>query len=276
MRKKQWIAIMAVMLMTAGTAGCGSGEIPLIEREGASPAPMDARPSAVPGRTEETETETIAETETESVETTVPETEEAPVLDTWDLDMENGNIWKYDANHGNAEINSYPLTGDAGLARGFVRAENADRNVVSATWVGPAGMGSRGGFASDGNNFCVADIDDKHVLYLWHAGRFAGESDLMKNFSEEEIMSWMLGEAVPDTYQVKEDSDTVYSVLFEVSYEENGTGYRGYAYFIDYPDRMEGYQFEYLTEESLFDEEEAMAVIDSIAYISPEDMEEFK
>ena len=273
--KKRQILIALLAALLAGTAGCGTGEIPLVERNGASPAPLDVRPATVPESTPESK-ESETQEAAESAEPSVPETLEETVLDTWNLDMENGNVWKYDQNHGNAEIQAYPLTEDTALARGFVYAENADRNILSATWVGPAGMGSRGGFASDGNNFCVSDSSDKHVLYLWHAGLFADENDLMKNVSKEDIMTWMLGSAVEDTYQVVEDSDTLYSVLFEVSYEENGTSYRGYAYFIDYPDRMEGYQFEYLVEESLFNEEEAMAVIDSIAYMSPEEMEQYR
>lgn len=185
-------------------------------------------------------------------------------INTWNTDIENGIRWEYgDA----AWLETYPLVEDPTLARNLTYFVRPDGNAISITWVAPNGVGEWYDLSTNGKTLVISDIDNNYTLRMWHGGILSDESDLMKNTNLDTILGfWKSGTVIADTYEVVEDSETSYRVLFEVTVDVYDTSYRGYAYFIDYLDRMECYQFAYLMEESLFNEEEAMMVINSIEY----------
>lgn len=263
MKKKLFTMLLVVMLV--GITACG-------DTTPASTTPVESDGEVSPNPTTD-ETTTPNETSTPDIDDgivdegtlgEVPNVDDTSSIDTWNTDIENGTRWEYGDT---AWLETYPLVEDPTLARNLTYFVRPDGNAISITWVSPNGVGEWYALSADGTNLTIMDIDKNYGLRMWHGGILSNESDLMKNTNADTILSfWEMETSIADTYEIVEDSETSYRVLFEVTAEANSISYRGYAYFIDYLDRMECYQFAYLMEESLFNEDDAMMVINSIEY----------
>lgn len=266
MKKKLFTILLVVML--AGITACGD-----TTPASTTPIESDGEVSPTPATDERTPDETIAPDVENGIvdESTLGETtgegsneDAATGINTWNTDIDNGVRWEYGDT---AWLETYPLVEAPTLARNLTYFINPNGNAISITWVGPNGVGEWYDLSTSGKTLTIMDIDGNYGLRMWHGGILSNESDLMKNTNVDTIIGWWkLGDAIESTYEVVEDSETSYRVLFEVVYETNGISYRGYAYFIDYLDIMECYQFGYIVEESLFNEDDAMMVINSIEY----------
>lgn len=238
--------------------------------------PTSSNPSSIEDETtssieEEEPTPSNAPTIDESIvdETIedIPNEEDSPSINTWNTDIDNGVRWEYGEN---AWLETYPLVEDSTLARNLTYFENARGNSISITWVGPNGMGPQGGISPNGGTLTISDDNENYCLYIYGIEKLSIEDGLLKDFDANYIIEWWMEDAIIDTFKVVEDNDTTYSVMFEITEEYKGVSYRGYAYFVDYIDKMEESCFAYLMEESLFNEKDAMMVINSIEYFDLE------
>lgn len=259
---KKPILIVLTLSILLGVSGCGTGttSVPPLGLE-------DYLTNEIP--TEET-VEEPEETEEPKIEEIVEEElpeeiEEEPGIDTWNLDLDNTFHGEWGKN---AWIDATPLVEDPELARYIVHFVTPNKSVISVTWVGPVGLGGNGGLSKDKSTFMFGTEELDYRFETWGGALAKGEY-LLKDLNPETIMEdW---DAVAETFTVVEDSENLYIVSFEAAYESGGISYRGYTYFIDFIDRREEYLFAYLVDESLFDAEEALAVVNSIEYYEEKD-----
>lgn len=262
MKKKLFVMSLVVTMLISITA-CGD-----TTPASTTPVESDGEVSPAPATDESTPDETIAPDVEDGIidEGTlgdVPNVDDTSSIDTWNTDIDNGTRWEYGDS---AWLETYPLVEDSTLARNLTYFVNSRGNSVSITWVGPNGMGGVGGVSPNGGTLTISDDNRNYGLYVFGIEKLSIEDGLLNDFDADYIMGWWMGNALTDTFKVMEDNDTTYSILFETTYEFDGISYRGYAYFVDYIDRMEESCYVYLIEESLFNEEDAMMVINSIEY----------
>lgn len=255
--KKRIISILLTSMMVLGLSACGNDATQVSSDLSSTPSSEESlvsdevsEPSIDDGIVDEG---TLGD---------VPDVEASSSINTWSTDIDNGIRWEYGDS---AWLETYPLLDDPTLARNLTYFVNPNGNAISITWVGPNGMGSKGGVSPNGGTLNISSDDRYYRFDMW-GGKISGDDDLSKNYDADTILSWWDGGVIANTFEVVEDTETTYSVLFEITYESDGISYRGYAYFIDYLDRKEYYQFAYLMEESIFDEEAALMVLDSIEY----------
>lgn len=148
--------------------------------------------------------------------------------------------------------------------------KNGKGDEMDFTWVAPAGIGNLYWLSESEKTFHVAN--DTRRLAMWHGGKLVDESDMMKNTSVETIIGWFSGTPIADTYQVVEDSESAYRVIFKVESQIFDATYIGFACFIDFYDIGECYQFTYYMEKSIYDEAEALAVVNSIERVNLDDL----
>ena len=141
--------------------------------------------------------------------------------------------------------------------------------TMDFTWVGPVDVGELWGLSTNERTFDVAN--DNYRLYMWYGGKLANESEFMRNFSKDEIMSVSNLPYDADSFQVIE-TDNTYKVIFQVSTQLDNKEYIGYECWIERYDEMATYMFEYLVEKSLFNEVETLAVVSSIEPINLDDL----
>lgn len=258
MKRRTLIALTLTVLLGLSACGTGAPSVPPLEVG-------DYAANATP--VEETDAVEESDVVEETVEEELPEetVEEEPGLDTWNLDYDSTFHGEWGKT---AWVDSIPLVEEPELARYMVHFVTPDEGVISVTWVGPVGLGGDGGISKDKSTFMFSTEDMNYRFETW--GSKLAEGDyLLKDLPPETIMEdW---DAVAESFTVVEDSETAYIVRFEAAYVSGGVTYRGYAYFIDYLERMDEYLFAYLVEESLFNEEEVMAVVDSIEYYEEEE-----
>ncbi|MCH5274947.1 MAG: hypothetical protein J1E65_03840 [Lachnospiraceae bacterium] len=260
MKKRAFITLSLTVLLGVSACGTGTPSVPPLE---VGDYPANTAPVEETDTTEETEETNIEE---EIVEEDLPEetVEEEPGIDTWNLDYDNTFHGEWGKT---AWIDAIPLVEEPESARYIVHFVAPDKSIISVTWVGPVGLGGDGGISRDKSTFMFSTEDLNYRFETW-GGRLIKGDYLLKDLNPVTIMEdW---DAVEDSFTVVEDSETIYIVRFEAAYVSDGISYRGYTYFIDYLDRMEEYLFAYLVEESLFNEEEAMAVVNSIEYYEEE------
>lgn len=142
--------------------------------------------------------------------------------------------------------------------------------TMDFTWVGPANVGELWGLSTNEKTFDVAN--DNYRLYMWYGGKLANESEFMRNFSKDEIMSASNLPYDADSFQVIETNNT-YKVIFQVSTQFDDKEYIGYECWVECYDEMTTYMFEYFVEKSLFDEEAALAVVNSIERVNLDDLD---
>lgn len=258
--KKRLLTMLLATMVLMGLSACGN-EVPT------SSTPSSMEDETTPSIEEEEPTPSNASTIDESIvdETIedIPNEEDSPSINTWNTDIDNGTRWEYGED---AWLETYPLLEDTTLARNLTYFKNANNDSISITWVGPNGMGSQGGISPKGGTLTISDDNENYCLYIWGVSKLSSENGSIKNFDVDTIVGVWTGDCVVDTFKVVEDNDIIYSVMFEISEDYNGVSYKGYAYFVDYFDRMEEGLFAYLIEESLFNEDDAMMVINSIEY----------
>lgn len=145
-------------------------------------------------------------------------------------------------------------------------------NPMTFTWVAPSNIGNLYWLSEDENTFHVAN--DNRRLVMWNGGKFANESEYLKSYDAETIMGVVAEDSpIANTYQVVEDDENTYRVIFKVESEMFGVSYIGYACFVDFFDIGMRFQFEYYMEKSIYTEAEALAVISSIEYVNLDDLE---
>lgn len=256
---KRSTVITLALAISFGLSACGVGN--------ASVPPVGAV-DQIPTITPAEETETVDETEEEIIPEETeeePVEEEEPGMDTWNLDYDNAISGDWG---GVAWVDAAPLTEDPDLARYIVKFFTPDGAAISATWVGPVGLGASGALSKDKGTFVFTSEDFKYRFETW-GGKLAKGESLLKDMRKEDIFDgW---DAVEDSFTIVEDSETTYIVRFMVTYRGNGISYRGYAYYIDALDKMEEYLFAYLIDESMFNDEEALAAVNSIEYYEKEE-----
>lgn len=250
--------ITLVLLISLGLSACGTGNatVPPIGGVDQIPTVTAADETDVP---EETATPDVIPEETEEP------VEEEPGIDTWNLDYDNvlSGTWG-----GVAWVDAAPLVEDSDLARYIVDFYTPDGANISVTWVGPVGLGASGALSKNKDTFVFTSEDFKYRFETW-GGKLAKGESLLKDMREEDIFDgW---DAVEDSFAVVEDNETTYIVRFMVTCRLNNISYRGYTYYIDNLEKMELYMFAYLMDESLFNDEEAMAAVDSIEYYIKEE-----
>ena len=142
------------------------------------------------------------------------------------------------------------------------------KGTMDFTWVAPAGIGNLYWLSENEKTFHVAN--DNRRLAMWYGGKITDESTTLKSYTPDVIMGSVSGTPVADTYQVVEDSDNAYRVIFKVESQMFDAAYIGIACFVDFYDIGECYQFTYYMLD--FNETEALAVVNSIERVNLDDL----
>lgn len=151
--------------------------------------------------------------------------------------------------------------------------KNGNGDEMSFTWVAKSGIGALAALSDDERFFYLYDESgENQSLVMWNYGTMSNESELMKNIGDiDTILSWSNGTPIEGSFQV-EDTNDFYRVTFKTNETINGKSFVSFNCYIDYPDIMECWQFKYLVEESLFNEAEALAVVNSIERVNLDDL----
>lgn len=270
--KKKMEKIIATLLVAAMAlmtlAGCGNTDVPANATiESANDTTNDANETPI----EDGIVESGTLDNVPSTEENVEDVKEDVVTRTL---ADEGIMYDYTKAFGlkedfntTAEATDFvnPYVEDPTNARHFVTYKDIYGNVMEYTFVAPTSL--QGAWAMVDNTFTIFGPNRTYRLRMWYGGMLSNEADLMKNTNEETIVDWSAATPIDGTFQVEENED-FYRVIFKIIDGDN----MGYAVFIDYYDLMECYQFEYLVEKSLFDEDEALAVVKSIEYYRFEDI----
>lgn len=175
----------------------------------------------------------------------------------------NAEAWNEEHRFTNSQDYSYYIT--------YFKNGNGDE--MSFTWVAKSGIGALAALSDDERFFYLYDESgENQSLVMWNYGTMSNESELMKNISDiDTILSWSNGTPIEGSFQVEETNE-FYRVTFKTNETINGKSFVSFNCYIDYPDIMECWQFKYLVEESLFNEVEALAVVNSIERVNLDDL----
>lgn len=147
-------------------------------------------------------------------------------------------------------------------------------NEMSFSWIAPvSGIGTYVALSSSEIVFNMNDAEfPTYIFAAWNYGPLSTEDELMKNYDANIIMEAGIGTPIEDSFTI-EDNDEYYRVIFKETYDAYGKSYISYNCYFDFYDIMECWQFGFYVEEFVFDENEALAVINSITRI---DLEEYE
>lgn len=214
------------------------------------------------------------------------------IVDSGTIDVLPTSEPDEDGNEGSLNLGAYEKTGvrsdysmlfpDTVNAEAWLqehRFENPDysfyithfkgsKGTMDFTWVAKSGIGNLYWLSENEKTFHVAN--DNRRLAMWYGGKIMDESTTLKSYTADEIMGSVSGTPIADTYQVVEDSTNSYRVIFKVESEMFDATYVGIACFIDFYDIGECYQFTYYMLD--FDENEAIAVVNSIECVNLDDL----
>lgn len=150
----------------------------------------------------------------------------------------------------------------------YITHFKGSKGTMDFTWVAKSGIGNLYWLSENEKTFHVAN--DTRRLAMWYGGKITDESTTLKSYTTDIIMGSASGDPIADTYQVVEDSENSYRVIFKVESEMFDATYVGIACFIDFYDIGECYQFTYYMLD--FDETEALAVVNSIERVNLDDL----
>ena len=271
MKRKMLVVTMVISMMMAGLmAACGNNDVPanaIID----TPTPT-SEPTQTPAPTIAPDDEGVVDSgvlddvpdegEDGNGEFSLGDYEREGVRTVFTSLFPSGSTaeaWNEEHRFTNSQDYSYYIT--------YFKNGNGDE--MSFTWVAKTGIGELWGLSTNERTFDVAN--DNSRLYMWHGGKLASESEYMRNFSKEEIMSASNLSYVAETFQTIE-MDNTYKVIFQVSTQLDGRDYIGYECWVERYDEMTTYMFEYFVEASLFNETEALSVVSSIVPINLDDL----
>ena len=143
-------------------------------------------------------------------------------------------------------------------------------------WEGPSKMGELVYSTTSGTALIIKDSDANYTLRAITSGQAPKETfDATKTWTKEQIVACVNKDVsyIKDGYYSSNITDNVLEYTFAIQAEVDKKQTKGYAYFIMVRDTGLCYQFYYLENIDVYDDERVMKVIDSIKPIEEKDFE---
>lgn len=167
-------------------------------------------------------------------------------------------------------------TEDANWSYNKTHYINPDGDTMNFSWEGPEKMGELVYSTTSGTALIIKDSDGNYALRAITTGEAPKDTfDATKSWSKEQIVACVHKDVkyIADGYYSSNISDNVLEYTFAIQAEVDKKQHKGYAYFIMVRDTGLCYQFYYLENSDVYDDERALKVIDSLEAISEKDFE---
>lgn len=275
--KRRIVTIVIAVMMASIMASCGNEDAPTNAIPTSSTEPtVEPEPTTEP-TIDNSEDGVVGSGTLEDIPTSEPnEDGNASLGEVSNVSTRYNFTESWNANGNNAEgwNDAYSYVDGSGRVYNVTHFVTGNGDEMNFSWTAHVnGIGTYAGLSSNEITFVMNDAETPtYCFYVWNYGPMSTNEELMKNSTSDLIISWAVGTHVTENYQV-EDTDEFYRVTFKESMELNGKNYIGYACFVDYYDIMECWQYEYFVLENLYNEDDALAVINSITRI---DLEEYE
>lgn len=153
---------------------------------------------------------------------------------------------------------------------------NPDGDTMNFSWEGPEKMGELVYSTTSGTALIIKDSDANYALRAITTGETPKDTfDATKLWSKEQIVACVHKDVkyITDGHYSSNITDNVLEYTFAIQAEVDKKQHKGYAYFIMVRDTGLCYQFYYLENSDVYNEERALKVIDSLEPISEKDFE---
>lgn len=265
--KKKIYALMMVMAMLAVTlVGCNK-----------TTDTTNTTNTEINTETEESVEDVVAEPTEDPVEepTTEPEVEE-PIVEPSEEPTIDGTLESNEVDAYYSHTLKFP-NGLEGFTRKYLIDDNPNWSAnrthyvdvngseMNFSWDGPAELGERAD-SSETTLFLYGN-DNDYELRAWSFS-LTTEEDYLRNFDKTDIVEWdsdVTNYVVDDYYEFIDGTNTA-RVIFKITRTLNGEEYIGYACYLDNYTNMVCYQTTYLERASIFDDQRALTVVNSLEY----------
>ena len=153
---------------------------------------------------------------------------------------------------------------------------NPDGDSMNFYWEGPSKMGELIYSTTSGTALIIKDSDANYALRAITSGQAPKETfDATKTWTKEQIVACVNKDVsyIKDGYYLSNITDNVLEYTFAIQAEVDKKQTKGYAYFIMVRDTGLCYQFYYLENIDVYDDERVLKVIDNIKPIEEKDFE---
>lgn len=142
-------------------------------------------------------------------------------------------------------------------------------NEMNFRWEGPAELGSNAGLGNNGKTLNLGNSSGEYALRAFTTGELSPEDyEETINYSKETIVSFASSDVayIEDGYYVATIEDNYLSYIFAIKGIDNNENHQGYCHFFMDFENNACYQFTYLEDISIYDDERALSVVNSLEY----------
>ncbi len=262
--KKKIYALMLVVAMLAMTlVGCGSdttdttnttNDVTInteVEESGEDVVVEPTEEPIVEPTTEPEVEESVVEPTTEpEVETTVENEEDDFYSDSYQWTFPSGM---------DGFTDKFVYASDETMSFNCTHYVDPNGNEMNFSWVGPTSLGEKAGLGSNGTTIILKNS----------AGELSPEDyEETINYSKETIVSFAGSDVayIEDGYYIATIEDNYLSYIFAIKGIDNNKNNQGYCHlFMDFENNA-CYQFVYLEDINIYDDERALSVVNSLKY----------
>ena len=268
--KKKIYAVMLVVAMLAMTlVGCGSDTTDTTNTTNDVTVNTEVEESGEDVVVEPTEEPIVEPTTEPEVEDPVVEPTEEPTIENGEDEFYSDSYqWTFPESM-DGFTDKFVYANDETMSFNCTHYVDPNGNEINFTWVGPTELGSNASLGRNGKTLNLGNSSGEYALRAFTTGELSPEDyEETINYSKETIISFASSDVsyIEDGYYNAIIEDNYLSYTFAVEGVGDNVNCQGYCHFIMDFENDACYQFTYLEDTSIYDDQRALSVVNSLEY----------